>query len=66
MTTIWRAFPPDAVVHAAQIARLPLDRDRLDQVCVVLGHMYALIDQLDELSLGETPPAVAFDARWEG
>jgi hypothetical protein len=30
-----------------------------------LEGVYALIDLLDAVELGETPPATAFDARWE-
>lgn len=32
----------------------------------MLDGIYALIDHLDAVSLGETPPATAFNARWEG
>jgi hypothetical protein len=30
-----------------------------------LEGVYALIDMLDAVEHGETPPATAFDARWE-
>ena len=45
--------------------RLEIPEDRADAVRTSLGSIYALIDSLDELDLGETPPATAFDARWE-
>jgi hypothetical protein len=49
----------------ALAARLELGTDRHEPVGQALSEMYALIDRLDEVSLGETPPATAFDARWE-
>ncbi|MGY1843896.1 hypothetical protein [Modestobacter sp. SYSU DS0875] len=65
MTTSPRSFPPEALAHAARGARLELSADRLDAVGRTLADMYALIDRLDDVPLGETPPATAFDARWE-
>jgi hypothetical protein len=60
-----RSFSAEATAHAARGARLDLAADRHEQVGAVLGEMYALIDRLDDVPLGETPPATAFDARWE-
>ena len=31
----------------------------------MINGIYAMLDTLDEVPLGETPPATAFDARWE-
>jgi hypothetical protein len=31
----------------------------------LLRDTYALIDRLDDVPVGETPPAIAFDPRWE-
>jgi hypothetical protein len=59
-----RSFSAEATAHAARGARLDL-ADRHEAVGAVLGEMYALIDRLDDVPLGETPPATAFDARWE-
>jgi Asp-tRNA(Asn)/Glu-tRNA(Gln) amidotransferase C subunit len=50
---------------AEQLARLDVGEDRADLVRGALETAYALIDTLDELDLGETPPATAFNARWE-
>jgi hypothetical protein len=49
----------------ARAARLELGVDRHEPVGQALAEMYALMDRLDEVPLGETPPATAFDARWE-
>jgi hypothetical protein len=59
-----RTFDTEATAHAARAARLDLT-DRHEAVGSFLGEMYALIDRLDDVPLGETPPATAFDARWE-
>jgi hypothetical protein len=58
-------FPPEALEHAARGARLEVTPDRLEAVRQVLEGTYAAIDRLDDVPLGETPPATAFDARWE-
>jgi Asp-tRNA(Asn)/Glu-tRNA(Gln) amidotransferase C subunit len=60
-----RSFPPEAVAHAARAARLELPPARHEAVGRALEQMYALIDRLDDVPLGDTPPATAFDARWE-
>ena len=65
MTPTPRSFSAEAIEVAARGARLGLPEDRQETLGAVLGDMYALIDRLDEVSLGETPPATAFDARWE-
>jgi hypothetical protein len=59
-----RAFTGDAIRHAAQIARLDI-AEREDMLGPVVTGIYALIDQLDAVPLGETPPAIGFDPRWE-
>lgn len=60
-----RSFSGDAIGHAARIARLDLGPDREESLGPVVEGVYALIDQLDAVPLGETPPAVGFDPRWE-
>jgi hypothetical protein len=60
-----RSFSAEATAHAARAARLDLSAERHEAVGAFLGEMYALIDRLDDVPLGETPPATAFDARWE-
>jgi hypothetical protein len=52
-------------MYAARVARLNLPADRLEIVGPALEGIYALIDTLDAFPLGETPPATAFDARWD-
>lgn len=65
MSTDARPFTRDQLRHAARAARLDLPSDRLEIVGAALEGIYALIDTLDAFRLGETPPATAFDARWE-
>jgi len=65
VTTTPRSFSAEATAHAARGARLDLAADRQEEVGAVLADTYALIDRLDDVPLGETPPATAFDARWE-
>lgn len=55
---------PELVTALAQYARLPLTEDRIDVVGPAIGLVNGLVDQLDALDLGDTPPATAFDARW--
>jgi Asp-tRNA(Asn)/Glu-tRNA(Gln) amidotransferase C subunit len=64
MPTTPRSFSGDALAHAARAARLEITSDRAAFVGPTVEAIYALIDQLDEVPLGETPPATAFDARW--
>ena len=63
-TDAW-SFTSDQFMYAARAARLNLSADRLEVVGPALEGIYALIDTLDAFSLGETPPATAFDARWD-
>jgi hypothetical protein len=65
MPAAQRSFPPESLRHAARGARLELTADRLEEVGQLLTDTYALIDLLDDVPVGETPPATAFDARWE-
>jgi Asp-tRNA(Asn)/Glu-tRNA(Gln) amidotransferase C subunit len=65
MSTEARSFTSDQLTYAARAARLNLSADRLEVVGLALEGIYALIDTLDAFSLGETPPATAFDARWD-
>ncbi|NEK86128.1 hypothetical protein GCU60_10205 [Blastococcus saxobsidens] len=65
MTPTPRSFSAEAIALAAAGARLGLPEDRQEMLGAFLGEMYGLIDRLDDVPLGETPPATAFDARWE-
>lgn len=46
-------------------ARLDLAPDRHERVSDLLQGVSGVLDSLDAIPLGETPPATAFDARWE-
>ena len=59
-----RAFCGEAIGHAARIARLDI-AGREEMLGSVVAGIYALIDQLDGVPLGETPPAIGFDPRWQ-
>lgn len=60
-----RPFSGPAFDSVAYVARLTVPADRAERVREELVSIYELIDKLDELDLAETPPATAFDARWE-
>ena len=59
-----RPFSGEAAAHVTRAARLPLAPDRLEIVGPTVEMVYALIDLMDSVPLGETPPATAFDPRW--
>ena len=65
MSTQPRELVGEALQLAARHARLDLSPERLETVAPMVNSIYALFDALDEVPLGETPPATAFDARWE-
>ena len=60
-----RELVGEALQLAARSARLDLSPERLEAVAPMINSIYAMLDSLDELRLGETAPATAFDARWE-
>jgi hypothetical protein len=60
-----RTFDGDALDRALVTARLDIPADRRETVRAAAESMYGVIDGLDTLELGETPPATAFNARWE-
>lgn len=62
MATAARPFA-EAAETAARLARLPLSAERLQIVGPTVEMIYMLIDTLDSVSLGETPPAAGFDPR---
>ncbi len=59
------SFAGETCEHLTRVARLPLSAERQEVTGGALGAIYGLIDLLDDLELGETPPATAFDPRWE-
>jgi Asp-tRNA(Asn)/Glu-tRNA(Gln) amidotransferase C subunit len=60
-----RTFQGDALDHALRTARLTVPSERIETLRETAESIYAVIDQLDSLDLGETPPATALNARWE-
>ncbi|TNC24423.1 hypothetical protein [Amycolatopsis alkalitolerans] len=60
-----RPFPGDAFAHLQNTARLEVPDERAELVRATAESVYALLDELDSLELGETAPATAFNARWE-
>lgn len=46
-------------------ARLDLSPDRHEALLASLTGVHQLLDGLDTIEMGETPPATAFDARWK-
>lgn len=48
----------------AEHARLPLADERVAGATELLQGVQSLIDQLDEVELGDTPLAATFDPRW--
>jgi hypothetical protein len=60
-----RTFDGDALERALAAARLDVPADRKEILRADVESMYGVIDELDTLELGETPPATAFNARWE-
>ncbi len=65
MSSSARSFQGEAFEHACRSARLVLSVERRAAVGPALEGVYGLIDMLDAVQLGETPPATAFNARWE-
>ena len=50
----------------AAVAKLDLSDDRRTALRPALDDMLAQFDALDEVDVGETPPAHSFDPRWRG
>jgi len=48
----------------ARAARLNLKSERSEVVAPALDGMLQLIDLLDEVDIGETPPTNSFNAQW--
>ena len=65
MSTQSRELVGEALQAVARHARLDLSPERLEAVAPMINSIGALFDALDAVPLGETPPATAFDARWE-
>lgn len=51
--------------HLLAVARLELTPERRAVVGPAVDMILGLMDTLDDIEIGETPPATAFDPRWE-
>jgi Asp-tRNA(Asn)/Glu-tRNA(Gln) amidotransferase C subunit len=60
-----RTFDDSTLEQACRTARLELDPGRRARLGAQLEAVYCLIDAMDAVDLAETPPATAFDPRWE-
>ncbi|WP_137123323.1 hypothetical protein [Segeticoccus rhizosphaerae] len=60
-----RTFDDRTLEHACRTARLELEPDRRANLGALMEAVYGLIDAMDVVDLAETPPATAFDPRWE-
>jgi|GEM_PF-968285 len=60
--------PTDADILAVltRHARLELSAERAETLVPALDGVLELLEALDEVPLGETAPAFAFRAKWEG
>ena len=56
---------PAMIESAAKIADLPLSAERVAELVPAMDGFYAMLDALHQGEPGETPPAIAFRARWE-
>jgi hypothetical protein len=66
MSNVERPPLTNATLQAlAGVARLNVPEARQEPVRSALERIYALLDGLDAVPVGETPPASAYDARWE-
>lgn len=65
MTQPPRSFRGQPLEHAGRIARLDLSPERRAVVGPALEGIYAFIDTLDVIELGDTMPATAFHAQWD-
>jgi hypothetical protein len=65
MTTPARLYSADAVRVLAGLVGLSVPPDRAAPLADELTEMYADLDLLAAVPLDQTPPATAFDARWE-
>jgi aspartyl/glutamyl-tRNA(Asn/Gln) amidotransferase C subunit len=56
----------EEVAALAKTARLDLAEDRTQLMAETMEGIFQLLDSLDEVELGETAPAFAYRAKWEG
>lgn len=56
----------DTVSAVAKHARLDITQERAAELAPALDGILELLDSLDAVELGETAPAFAYRAKWEG
>jgi Asp-tRNA(Asn)/Glu-tRNA(Gln) amidotransferase C subunit len=52
------------VITLARAARLQLSEARAAELAGTMSAIFGLLERLDEVALGETAPAFAFQAKW--
>jgi Asp-tRNA(Asn)/Glu-tRNA(Gln) amidotransferase C subunit len=55
----------DEIATLAKTARLDLPTERHELLVETMTGIFELLDSLDGVELGETAPAMAFNAKWE-
>jgi hypothetical protein len=55
---------PDLLAAAARLSGIDPSPERLAQLVPAMNDFYGLLDALHRGELGETPPAIAFRAKW--
>ncbi|MBB3084638.1 hypothetical protein [Geodermatophilus sabuli] len=58
-------FDEAGLTALVSFARLDLSPERKAAMAPALDLIVGLIDSLDAVDVGETPPASAYDPRWE-
>lgn len=60
--------PPDTdlMQGAARLADLPIAPERLAMLQPLMSDVIQALDAIAQCQLGETPPAAAYRAQWEG
>lgn len=56
----------ESLAAVARISGIAPSAERLAQLVPAMDEFYGLLDALHQSELGETPPAIAFRAKWEG
>lgn len=64
MNTPRPSVSPETLQALSAHARLPMPEERVGDAAATLQLIQSLIDALDDVDLGDTPPATTFDARW--
>lgn len=54
------------IAALSKAARLELPKERVEPLAETLDGVFQMLDSLDDVELGETAPAFAYRAKWEG